>query len=248
MAASSSLHDSYAYAETSDPHVEAPQPASVAGRYDPYVMIHKGIRALITDTLLRAGRMDPFDDDDTTEVVGRIRDLARLAESHAHHEERFIHAAMEARAPGSTDHAEDDHRTHREALARLVAGCDAVVRRTGAARAGAALDLYRALALYVAKDLVHMHAEETENNAVLWGTYSDAELVALTERLVAAVPPEENAIFARWMASASAPAERAQLLANARGKMPPPAFAGMLEAIVSELRAKDRGKLEAALA
>jgi hypothetical protein len=30
--------------------------------------------------------------------------------------------------------------------------------------------------------------------------------------------------------------------------MPPPAFAGMLQAIVSELRAKDLGKLEAALA
>jgi len=94
---------------------------------------------------------------------------------------------------------------------------------------------------------VHMHAEETENNAVLWATHTDAELVALTERLVAAIPPEQNATFARWMASASAPAERAQLLANARGKMPAPAFAGMLQGILSELRAKDRGKLEAAL-
>lgn len=236
------------YIKAAEPHVDAPQPPSGAGRYDLYLMIHKGIRALTTDTLLRAGRMDPFDDDDTTEVVARVRDLARLAESHAHHEERFIHAAMEARAPGSTRHVEDDHRTHREALARLVAGCDAVARHTGAARAAAALDLYRALALYVAKDFVHMHAEESENNAVLWATYSDAELVALTERLVAAVPPEENAVFARWMASASAPAERAQLLANARRKMPAAAFAGMLQGIVSELRAKDRGKLEAALA
>lgn len=248
MTATHSFSAQAGRAQAADPHVDAPQPASRRGRYDPYLMIHKGIRALITDALLRAGRMDPFDDEDTAEVVARIRDLARLAESHAHHEERFVHAAMEARAPGSTRHVEEDHRTHRGALARLVAGCDAVAKQTGAARAAAALDLYRALGLYVAKDLVHMHAEETENNAVLWATYSDDELVALTERLVAAVPPEQNAIFARWMASASAPAERAQLLANARGKMPAPAFAGMLQGILSELRAKDRGKLEAALA
>jgi hypothetical protein len=243
---SSSIHGTQA--NTTDPHGEASETAPGAGRYDPYLMIHKGIRALVTDALVRAGRMDAFDHDDTADVVARVRDLARLAESHAHHEERFIHPAMEARAPGSTRHVDEDHRTHRTALARLVAGCDAVERQSGAARAAAALELYRALALYVAKDLVHMHAEETENNAVLWATHTDAELVALTERLVAAIPPEQNAVFARWMASASAPAERAQLLANARGRMPAPAFAGMLQGILSELRAKDRGKLEAALA
>jgi hypothetical protein len=243
---SSSIHGTQA--NTTDPHGEASETAPGAGRYDPYLMIHKGIRALVTDALVRAGRMDAFDDDDTADVVARVRDLARLAESHAHHEERFIHPAMEARAPGSTRHVDEDHRTHRAALARLVDGCDAVERQAGAARAAAALELYRALALYVAKDLVHMHAEETENNAVLWATHTDAELVALTERLVAAIPPEQNAVFARWMASSSAPAERAQLLANARGRMPAPAFAGMLQGILSELRAKDRGKLEAALA
>lgn len=218
------------------------------GRYDLYLVIHKGIRALVTDSLLRAGRMDPFDDEETSAVVARVRDLVELAESHAHHEERFIHKAMEARAPGSTRDIDEDHRTHREALAGLARGCDEVARSTGAARAAAALALYRALALYVAKDLVHMHAEETENNAVLWATYSDEELVALTERLVASVPPRQNAIFARWMASASAPAERAQLLANARGKMPAPAFSGMLQSILAELGRKDRDKLEAALA
>ena len=221
--------------------------SELGGRYDLYLVIHKGIRALVTDGLLRAGRMDPYDDEDTAEVVRRIRDLVELAESHAHHEERFVHPAMEARAPGSTRHVEDDHRTHREALARLARGCDDVEGKRGAARAAAALGLYRALALYCAKDLVHMHTEETENNAVLWATYTDEELVALTARLVASVPPRQNAILARWMAGASTPSERAQLLASARGKMPAAAFSGMLQSIVAELAAKDRDKLEAAL-
>jgi len=224
-----------------EPHVDAP-------RYDAYLVIHKGLRALTTDVLVRAGRMDPFDEDDTAEVVARVRELIALAGSHLELENRFIHPAMESRAPGSTAGVEADHRSHREALARLESGCRAVASTAAAARASAALELYRSLALFIAEDLVHMHAEETENNAVLWATHSDAEIVALVDRLVAAVPPEKNATYVRWMVSASAPGERARLLGHARTKMPAAAFAGVLQGALSQLDGKDRVKLEAALA
>ena len=233
--------DSDVRAAAAKPHVDAP-------RYDAYLVVHKGLRALMTETLVRAGRMDPFDDDDTREVVARIRELVALAESHLEHEDRFLHPAMEARAPGSTRHVEADHRSHRGALARLASGCRAVESTEAAVRASAALELYRSLALFVAEDLVHMHAEETQNNAVLWATHSDAEIVAIVDRVVASIPPEKNAALARWMVAASAPAERARMLGHARTTMPAAAFAGMLQGIVSQLGGKDRVKLEAALA
>jgi hypothetical protein len=233
--------DRDARAAAAEPHVDAP-------RYDAYLVIHKGLRALMSDTLVRVGRMDPFDDDDTREAVARIRELLALAETHLEHEDRFLHPAMEARAPGSTRHVEADHRSHREALARLATGCRRVESAEGAVRASAALELYRSLALFVAEDLVHMHAEETQNNAVLWATHSDAEIVAIVDRVVASIPPEKNAALARWMVAASAPAERARMLGHARTTMPAGAFAGMLRGIVSQLDGKDRAKLEAALA
>lgn len=96
--------------------------------------------------------------------------------------------------------------------------------------------------------VVHMHAEETQNNAVLWATYSDDELHAIVARLVASIPPATNAILARWMVAVSSPAERAALLRAARQTMPAAAFDAMLGALAQGLAPRDRVKLEAALA
>ncbi len=219
-----------------------------AARYDPYLVVHKGLRALMADTLQRVGRMDPRDDEDTAQALAQLREAVSLAESHLHHEDLFLHPAMEARAPGSTEGVAADHAAHRAALAGLLDGCASVERSAGDARACAALALYRRLARFVAEDFVHMHAEETENNAVLWATHSDEELRAIVERLVASIPPAKNAAFARWMVASSSPSERAEMLRGARRTMPAGAFDAMLAALVQALTAKDRVKLEAALA
>ncbi len=236
----------------SEPHVDLSRRqmrnAQAAARYDPYLVIHKGLRALMTDTLQRVGRMDPDDDEDTAQALAQLREFVTLAKTHLHHEDLHVHPAMEARAPGSTRSVEADHLSHREAMAGILDGCDAVERSTGDARAAAALALYRRLALFVADDLVHMHAEETENNAVLWATYSDDELHAMVERLVASIPPATNAIFARWMVASSSPAERATLLRGVRQTMPAEAFGAMLGGLAQRLAPRDRVKLEAALA
>ena len=236
----------------SEPHVDLSRRqmrnAAAPTRYDPYLVIHKGLRALMTDTLQCVGRMDPSDDEDTAQVLAQLRECVSLAETHLHHEDLHVHPAMEARAPGSTRSVEADHLSHRKAMTEILDGCTTVERSTGDARVAAALALYRRLALYVADDLVHMHAEETENNAVLWATYSDDELHAMVERLVASIPPATNAKLARWMVASSSPDERAALLRGVRQTMPAGVFAAMLGALAQGLGAKDRVKLEAALA
>jgi hypothetical protein len=52
----------------------------------------------------------------------------------------------------------------------------------------------------------------------------------------------------RWMVVSSSPDERATLLRGARQAMPAGAFEAMLGALAPGLSAKDRVKLEAALA
>ncbi len=235
----------------SGPQVQPPRRQmrnAPATRYDPYLVVHKGLRALMTDTLLRVGRMDPRDDEDTAQALAQLREAVSLAESHLHHEDLFLHPAMEARAPGSTEGVAAEHAAHRAALAGLLEGCANVEGSAGGARACAALALYRRLALFVAEDLQHMHVEETENNAVLWATHTDEELHAIVDRLIAAIPPATNAKMARWMVASSTPDERATLLRGARQAMPAGAFEAMLAALAGGLGAKDRVKLEAALA
>jgi hemerythrin HHE cation binding domain-containing protein len=217
------------------------------GRYDPYLMIHKALRSLQADTLTRLGRMDPEDDNDTRAVLAQLRQLMEVADAHLRKENTFVHPAMEARAPGSTQRTAHDHSAHAQTFDRILAGCNEVEYSHGAARAAAALSLYRRFALYVAEDLVHMNNEETENNAVLWATHTDAEIMQIVERIVASIPPAQNAIFMRWMITANAPHDRAKLLGGMKTAMPSERFSGLVASLLPHLPIPDRDKLVGAL-
>jgi hypothetical protein len=180
-------------------------------------------------------------------VTAKVRLAIELGEAHLSKEETYVHPAMEARAPGSTRHAATDHVSHLAAFERVLAGCREVEAAHGAARAAAALCLYRRFALLMAEDLVHMNAEETENNAVLWATYTDAEILAIVDRLVASIAPETLAKYLRWMVTANAPKDRVTLLSGIRAAAPAAAFAKLVDSVLPHLADRDRRKLFEAL-
>jgi hypothetical protein len=218
-----------------------------AERYDPYLAIHKALRALHAQMLLRLGQMDPEDDQDTRAVISQLRQLVSVGEGHLRAENAFLHPALEIRAPGSTHRTAGDHLSHGEAFARLLAGCDEVERSSGAARAAAASALYRRFALFMAEDLVHMNAEETENNAVLWATHTDGEIQGIVARIIASVPPEKHAFLVRWMLTANTPRDRLKLLDGVKSGTPPEHLPQVLERLLAHLPGAERGKLVAAL-
>lgn len=218
-------------------------------RVDLYVGIHKGLRAFMSDVLTTVGRMDVHDDPtEVIVVVERVRVLLEACRRHLHHENQFLHPAMEARRPGSACRTADDHVHHEEAIERLEADLLAVERSgAGDARAAAALRLYRRLARFVAENLEHMHVEETENNAVLWAEYTDEELLEIEQALVAAVPPEWLTIYLRWMVPAMTPAERAAFLTGIQLGAPAEVFERVLATVKPHLDDREWAKLMAAL-
>ena len=231
---------------TSD--VATPSTGTVGERYDSYFAIHKALRALMADTLVKLGKMDPDDDDETRSVLAQVRQAIEFGQMHLAKEETFVHPAMEARAPGSTQRASADHVSHAGAFDRILAACRDVEAAGGKVRAAAALCLYRRFAVLMADDLLHMNTEETENNAVLWATYTDAELVDITDRLVGSIPPDVLAKYTRWMVAANSPRDRAKLLADIRRKAPAHGFAMLLGAVLPHLSELERQKLLQALA
>ncbi len=216
-------------------------------RFDIYLAVHKGMRACMAQTLLEVGSADPTDADDTARVLQGVRYLVHLCRTHLEHEDTFVHAAMEARRPGSAATTLADHSDHLHAFDDLEAAALAVEAANGAQRAAAMRRLYALLGHFVADNYAHMHVEETQNNTVLWAAYSDAELIALKDRLVAAIPPQDNMAFLRWMAPSLSPAERAQLFIGARPGMPKPAFEAALALVKQHLGARDWFKLQQAL-
>ena len=206
---------------------------------DMYTLVHKGIRAFMGSTLAAVGRMDANDREETAATLAEVRALAMFLRAHLHHENQFVHPALEARRPGSARRTAGDHVEHERALERLEALALAVESADDAARPGAALTLYRELALLFAENLEHMHFEETENNAQLWGAYGDEELERIHQALLASVKPEVFALGIRWMLPAMTPAERVGLLAH----MPAEVVLGTR----SLLAERDWAKLTAAL-
>lgn len=221
--------------------------ATQAPRFDIYVLIHKALRALMTDTLLAVGRMDPQDALERAQVTQRVVELADLCASHLDHENSFVHPAIEARAPGASSAIAHEHEEHGAAIASLRASVEAV-RAAAPDRVDAlALALYRELALFVGHNFAHMNIEETAHNAALWSRYTDAEIVAVHDALLASIPPEEMMFTLRWMVPFMNPAERAAVLSEMRAHAPRPAFDAALATVQPHLSEQEWAKLARAL-
>lgn len=227
----------------------AARPAATASaqRLDLYAGIHKAMRHFMTDTLHRVGRMDPTDAADLARTLGQFEDLMGACLDHLHHENDFVHTAIEARAPRGAARTADDHVEHIAHVEALRAEARALAQAEPSERAPLALRLYRHLALFVADNFQHMNVEETQNNAALWAHYSDAELMEVHQRILASLRPEETLQVMRWMVPALCPAERAQTLGGMKAGAPAAAFAAVLDVVRPHLDETAWDKLTRAL-
>lgn len=214
-----------------------------AKRVDLYVGIHKALRALMADILVTVGKMDPQDDSEVEWVGSRVQQFAEFCASHLKHENEFVHAALEARAPGASARIAAEHVEHEQAIADLQSAVLALRASAGTQRDAEALALYRRLALFIAHNFEHMHVEETEHNRSLWAHYSDAELLALHAELLASLPPEETMFVLRWMIPALTPAERLDVMRDMQAHAPAPAFDAALELVRTHLGSGDWARL-----
>lgn len=222
--------------------------AQTAARFDMYTGIHKALRAMMADTLLAVGRMDPADTEEVTAVSGRVMELLDFCTGHLQHENAFVHTAIEARAPGASEAVAHDHVEHVAHITALKQAIAAIwASPAGRCPPEAALALYRQLALFVADNFHHMHTEETAHNAVLWARYTDAELIAIHDALLASIPPAEMMFTLRWLVPYMSPDERCALLGGMREQAPAPAFAAALETVQPHLTLTEWAKLARAL-
>ncbi|MGE0798567.1 MAG: hemerythrin domain-containing protein [Lautropia sp.] len=198
------------YEPVSSPH--APRDAAGPPRFDLYAAIHKALRSFMSDTLARLGRFDPADPADVAATLDQLAGLLAFCRQHVSHENEFVHPAIEARCPGVSAHIATEHESHRHAIAALEA--EAALFRAQPT-AAAAHRLYRQVAVFIGDNFIHMDFEEVAHNGALWSAYADAELIAIHQRLLAAIPADEMAIAMRWMLPALNPAERAAIAGDA---------------------------------
>ncbi|AOF86053.1 hemerythrin HHE cation binding domain protein [Hydrogenophaga sp. RAC07] len=213
------------------------------GRFNLYAGIHKALRALMTDTLLTVGRADPGDAADVNHAVTRVVELMNLCTSHVNHENNFVHPALEARCPGVCGPIAQEHDGHLHHIAHLRDAAVSLLKTEAGEREPALQALYLALALFVADNFQHMHAEETVHNSALWAAYSDAELVGIHDALLATIEPAEMMLVMRWMLPQLNAPERLEVMQGMRAGAPAPVFEGMLTGTQGLLNQRDWAKL-----
>lgn len=234
-------------------HTQAALPAAAQGmppktpRFDMYCFIHKALRQCMARTLRNLGALDASEDDERQAVLDEVDSLLALLRSHLQHENDFVHTAIEARQPGGARQTAGEHVEHQEAIRNLEDEARALRDAHEEHRPQLALRLYRHLAAFVGENLVHMQVEETRCNTTLWALYSDEELLAIHDRLVASIDPAEMCQVARWMAAALSVPELVAVYSDMRGKAPPPAFEALLGIARTQLDERRWAQLARAL-
>ena len=212
-------------------------------RHNAYAGIHKALRAFMADTLQRIGRADPADEAEVHDAVAQLLELADLCERHVQHENNFVHPALEARCPGVAQQVTDEHEQHLRQIGQLRDAAWAMAGVPVAERGTALHALYLAVGLFVAENLQHMHVEETVHNAALWAAYTDDELIAIHDALVATIAPEEMLVVARWMLPQLNAPERLEMLQGMRMGAPEPFFNAVLDVARRHLSQRAWAKL-----
>ena len=214
---------------------------------DLYYMIHKGIRLANARMLVTIGQTDATDPVSVEAMLARLSEHLEMSRSHLDHENREIHTAIEARCPGGTDHAADDHGDHLRSFAEL-AQLGAEVAASTADRPASLRRLYQRFALFVADDFTHMHEEETHLQPLLEKHFSNEELVAIHDRIVRDIPPMKMAGFLRHILGGASRSERIGMLTGMQMGMPAEVFSGIMEAVTgTPWRFGDWDRLERAV-
>lgn len=217
--------------------------SAAASRENLYAGIHKAMRAVMADCLLAVGRADPTDAHDVDDAVRRIATLMDLCASHVHHENTFVHPAIEARTPGVSDAVGQDHVEHLQQIERLRGAALRLPAIDPSLRAGALQGLYLELSLFVADNLHHMHVEETVHNTALWSAYTDEELRSVHDALVASIEPGEMMQVMRWMLPHLHAPERLAVLCGMKQGAPAPVFQAVMDLVQPHLATRDWVKL-----
>jgi hypothetical protein len=197
--------------------------------HDFYGPVHKGLRLAQTQMLVRLGACGGDDAAELATLLGDLIHLLHVAEHHLENEDRWVHTALEARAPGSTVRLAQDHEHHRqtfEELEVLIAEAD-VADLTQRARA--MRQLYLRFSRFMADDFAHMAEEEQLILPILQSLFTDAELERIEDQILSGISPEALVSFGRLMIPAATRADRIALLSAIRANAPAEGFAAILK-------------------
>lgn len=186
-------------------------------RFNLFKSVHKGLRALLADTLIQLQQTDFLIETQANATFERIKLVLLLMHRHTKWEEDIVFQKLGTAAISMTSYFTSQH-YHTDALTLnmdiLICGFEEA--KTLTEKEMVANSLLNAFIEFSAYNFNHMNMEEQLINPLLWQTYSDQELHEL--QLIHLNPAESKSelTFLQWMLIHNTNRELASWLNNMR--------------------------------
>jgi len=166
-------------------------------RFNVFNQIHKGLRALMCDTIMQLQQTDLADEEKSRPALAQTALMLDFFDTHAWHEDNFVLAAAKEHAPEVMAMFEQEHVEDHLLSDQLREKIEVYGRSENKYEAGR--QLYYAVTDFVAFNLRHMNKEEVLLNSILWKHYSDAEILGMERNIQQSVTPEKMLLAIKWM-------------------------------------------------
>jgi hemerythrin superfamily protein len=169
-------------------------------RYNMFHQVHKGLKALLYETAIQVQHTDFWNIDEGEDIIEKINEVVILFEKHAHSEDGFIFPAVEKYEPAVADAFGQEH-VKDHFLGKLLAASMDLYKNAEiiTEKAEAGRQVHAAFSKFLLFNIEHMGKEEDVLNPILWRYYTDAELMKITEQIIAAIPLDYRAQYSKWM-------------------------------------------------
>jgi hypothetical protein len=168
-------------------------------RFNAFLMIHKGLRALMYDVSMSLQHTDFASAPSYPHAFEKLEHTLEIFDAHAGHEDKYIFCLLEACNPSLQEEMEKEHVTDialsnelRSLMAAYKTADDAEKARIGS-RIGYTFNEF------ISFNLHHLNKEELVVNESLWHNYTDLDIVQANSRLIGSLSPDEVKRNAVWM-------------------------------------------------
>ncbi len=205
-------------------------------RFNIFNQIHKALRALLYDTALTLQQTHFVNAEEAESALARVKHVLNVFDKHAEHEDNSILPAIQQFEPSVVDAFEQEHQEDHALAEDLRAQISVFENETTAdGRLKTGHNILHSFIAFMTFNLDHMAKEETILNDRLWRYYSDAEILALNQRIVASIPQEEMAFTSAWMMRGLSNSEISRWLKEVQRNAPEFVFSALFTIAEKEL-------------
>ena len=205
-------------------------------RYNIFFPVHKGLRAMLFETSLQLQQTSFTDAEEAGAAIETIKMVIAVFENHAQKEDGFVLPAIAAYEPSVVAAFEQEHIENHQLGENLERWLTAFAYAVDpGVKQSFGEELTKAFVQFSVFNLRHMAKEEDVINQILWRYYTDAELHGITQKIISSIPPDEMALFCKWMVRGMNNNEISGWLKGIKASAPKPVCGAMLSLAESEL-------------